>query len=95
MRPTVLRLRYNICDNIVKPLTTRDRCSWVELIAREDRQLVTWFMSHAWATPFCQTLEMVCWHAMVHRLPADAGYWCCTLANVSRQCALFAECKAF
>lgn len=73
--------RYHINAEIVKPLTRKDRCSWVELVAKEGPQFVTWFMSHAWATPYCQTLEMIEWHAAVHKLPGDGGYWFCTLAN--------------
>lgn len=55
----------------------------MELVARQ-RQDCTWFISHAWLTPFKQTLEMLEWHAEVHQLPRGAAYyWFCTLANVS------------
>jgi hypothetical protein len=63
--------RYHICDIIVKPITCRYRCSFVELVAREDRQDPIWFVSHFWGTPFSQTVEMLSWHAEAHELPDD------------------------
>ena len=74
--------RYHICDKVVKPLTKRDLCSWVELVATGS-QLPIWFISHAWAAAFQETLEMLDWHATVHNLPSSTGYWLCTMANVS------------
>lgn len=71
---------YQICDEFVKPLTKRDMCSWVELVTNKDKQECVWFMSHAWLTPFNQTLEMLEWHTRVHQL-GHTGYWFCTLAN--------------
>merc|ERR1712166_879330 len=71
---------YNICTQFVKPLTARYQCSWVELVAT-GAQLPVWFISHAWATPFAQTLEMLLWHMTVHQLSIDSAYWFCTLAN--------------
>ena len=88
---SVLRVcycRYHICDKVVKPLTKRDLCSWVELVATGAQQPI-WFISHAWATAFQETLEMLDWHATVHNLPSSTGYWFCTLANVS-SCWLYA-----
>lgn len=82
--------RYHICDIIVKPITRRYRCSFVELVAREDRQDPIWFVSHFWGTPFSQTVEMLSWHAEAHELPDDVTYWFCTLANV-RRCWLCPE----
>ena len=79
---SVMFLRYQICDEFVKPLTKRDMCSWVELVTNKDKQECVWFMSHAWLTPFNQTLEMLDWHTRVHQLPGHTGYWFCTLANV-------------
>ena len=79
---SLLCSRYHICGHFVKPLTTRDRCSWVELVATGP-QSPTWFISHWWGTPFSQTLEMLSWHGEVHKLKETDAYWYCTLANVS------------
>ena len=78
----MLCCRYHICGHFVKPLTTRDRCSWVELVATGP-QKPTWFISHWWGTPFSQTLEMLDWHGHIHDLNQNDAYWYCTLANVS------------
>ena len=83
--------RYHICDIIVKPVTSRDKCSFVELVAHQDRQDPIWFVSHFWGTPFDQTVQMLSFHAEVHDLGEDTTYWYCTLANVSTSypcCAL-------
>ena len=79
----LLVLRYHICDKVVKIVTRRDLCSYVELITDKDKQDCVRFLSHAWLTPYNQTLDMLDWHAEVHKSPADMGYWFCTLANVS------------
>ena len=75
--------RYHICDIIVKPVTSRDKCSFVELVAHQDRQDPIWFVSHFWGTPYDQTVQMLSFHAEVHNLGEDTTYWYCTLANVS------------
>ena len=79
----LLVLRYHICDKVVKIVTRRDLCSYVELITDKDKQDCVRFLSHAWLTPYHQTLDMLDWHAEVHKSPVDTGYWFCTLANVS------------
>ena len=78
--------RYHICDIIVKPVTFREKCSIVELVAHQDRQDPIWFVSHFWGTPFDQTVQMLSFHAEVHDLGEDTTYWYCTLANVSISC---------
>jgi len=90
--------RYHICDIIVKPVTFREKCSIVELVAHQDRQDPIWFVSHFWGTPYDQTVQMLSFHAEVHNLGEDTTYWYCTLANVSRSlpgvlcCAVVYEC---
>ena len=54
----------------------------MELIATGP-QSPLWFLSHAWKTEYWQTLEMLDWHAKVHKLASDAAFWFCTMANVS------------
>ncbi|CAK0832846.1 unnamed protein product [Prorocentrum cordatum] len=49
---------YIICAYFVMPLTSRFRCSFVELLA-DAEQVPTWFVSHYWGTPFYQTLRTV------------------------------------
>ena len=94
----LLVLRYHICYKIVTIVTRRDLCSYVELVTDKDKQDCVRFLSHAWLTPYSQTVDMLEWHAEVHKSPADTGYWFCTLANVSccGLCSCLAEiCASF
>ena len=49
---------YHICTHAVKPLSAKDRCSWIELVA-SGAQKPTWFLSHSWGTPFNETMQML------------------------------------
>lgn len=77
---------YHLCENILKPLTARDQCSWVELVA-SGAQDPLWFVSHAWSTCIYQTMSMLSWHASVHQYTShNAYYWICTTANNQVRC---------
>jgi len=71
---------YIICAYFVMPLTSRFRCSFVELLA-DAEQVPTWFVSHYWGTPFYQTLRMLSLHRLHRRLAEGCFYWLCTFAN--------------
>ena len=85
---------YHICTHAVKPLSAKDKCSWVELVASGGAQKPTWFLSHSWGTPFNETMQMLEFFKEVHKLPDDAAFWLCTLANVSRPLLFGSLCMA-
>ena len=72
---------YSVCTYFVKPLTEPHKCSFVELVAAAEAQPPTWFVSHAWSTPFAHTVEMLEFHRQAHGLPATTPYWICTFAT--------------
>ncbi|CAJ1377812.1 unnamed protein product [Effrenium voratum] len=71
---------YTICKALVKPLTLRFRCSFVELVAAGPQEPL-WFVSHWWGTPFRQTASLIAFHALERELSPAAAYWICTFAN--------------
>ncbi|CAE6929336.1 HERC1, partial [Symbiodinium sp. CCMP2456] len=81
---------YHICQHFILPLTRRESCSYVELVA-SDLQPPEWMVSHAWSTNFAATTSMLSSHARSRNKPDDGSdrqqawmqtsYWCCTLAN--------------
>jgi hypothetical protein len=73
---------YHLCTHAIKPLSAKDKCSWIELVA-SGMQKPTWFLSHSWGTPFNETMQMLEFFKDVHKLPDDAAFWLCTLANVN------------
>ena len=48
---------YSVCTYFVEPLTEPFKCSFVELVSRAEAQPPEWFVSHAWSTPFSQTVS--------------------------------------
>ena len=54
----------------------------MELVAAGPQRPLS-FLSHAWKTHYWETLEMLDWHAEVHKIASDAAFWFCTMANVS------------
>ena len=71
---------HDVCALFVKPLTEPHKCSFVDLVA-EAAQAPKWFVSHAWSTPFSQTVSMLNFHVKSHKLPPTTNYWICTFAN--------------
>ena len=67
---------YTICKALVKPLTLRFRCSFVELVAAGPQEPL-WFVSHWWGTPFRQTASLIAFHALERELSPAAAYWIC------------------
>ena len=74
---------YQICDHLVKPISAPFKSSWVEVLATTGPQFGIYFLSHAWANPFTETIEMLDYHAEVKGLTSATTYWFCVFANVS------------
>ena len=72
---------YSVCTYFVEPLTEPFKCSFVELVSRAEAQPPRWFVSHAWSTPFSQTVSMLNHHVKSRELPPTTAYWICTFAN--------------
>ena len=72
---------YSVCTYFVKPLTEPHKCSFVDLVSEAKAQPPKWFVSHAWSTPFSQTVSMLNFHVISHDLPPTTAYWICTFAN--------------
>ena len=72
---------YSVCTYFVEPLTEPFKCSFVELVSRAEAQPPRWFVSHAWSTPFAQTISMLNFHRQSRDLPPSTPYWVCTFAN--------------
>ena len=72
---------YSVHDYFVFPLTLPHRCSFVDLVSTAKAQPPKWFVSHAWSTPFSQTVSMLRLHMQSRDLPPTTPYWICTFAN--------------
>merc|ERR1719387_2747896 len=72
---------YSVCKYFVKPLTEPHKCSFVDLVSAAEAQPPKWFVSHAWSTPFSQTVSMLNLHLKSRDLPPTTPYWICTFAN--------------
>ena len=72
---------YSVCKYFVKPLTEPHQCSFVDLVATAEAQPPKWFVSHAWSTPFSQTVSMLEFHRQQRGLLPTTPYWICTFAN--------------
>ena len=72
---------YSVCKYFVKPLTEPHQCSFVDLVATAEAQPPKWFVSHAWSTPFSQTVAMLEFQRRSRGLPPTTPYWICTFAT--------------
>ena len=72
---------YSVDTYFVKPLTEPYKCSFVDLVSTAKTQPPKWFVSHAWSTPFSQTVSMLRLHMQSRDLPPTTPYWICTFAN--------------
>ena len=72
---------YSVHDYFVFPITLPHLCSFVELVSTAEEQPPEWFVSHAWSTPFSQTVSMLNHHVKSRDLPPTTAYWICTFAN--------------
>ena len=72
---------YSVHDYFIFPLTLQHLCSFVELVSTAEAQPPKWFVSHAWSTPFAQTVSMLNHHVKSRDLPPTTAYWICTFAN--------------
>ena len=72
---------YSVHDYFVFPITLPHLCSFVDLVSTAEEQPPEWFVSHAWSTPFSQTVWMLNHHVKSRDLPPTTAYWICTFAN--------------
>ena len=72
---------HSVNKYFVKPLTEPYKCSFVDLVSTAKTQPPKWFVSHAWSTPFSQTVSMLRLHMQSRDLPPTTPYWICTFAN--------------
>ena len=72
---------HSVNKYFVKPLTEPHKCSFVDLVSAAEAQPPKWFVSHAWSTPFSQTVSMLRLHMQSRDLPPTTPYWICTFAN--------------
>ena len=72
---------YSVHDYFVFPITLPHLCSFVDLVSTAEEQPPEWFVSHAWSTPFSQTVSMLNHHVKSRDLPPTTAYWICTFAN--------------
>ena len=72
---------YSVHDYFVFPITLPHLCSFVDLVSTAEEQPPEWFVSHAWSTPFSQTVSMLDFHVKSRDLPPTTAYWICTFAN--------------
>eukprot|EP00978_Attheya_sp_CCMP212_P013376 scaffold33679_cov57-Attheya_sp.AAC.1 len=70
---------YDVVQYLVKPLTEKRRCSYVELIA-DMPQKPLWFVSHWWGESVFQFVSCIERHAYDRGLGDDATYWVCAYA---------------
>ncbi|CAB9530519.1 expressed unknown protein [Seminavis robusta] len=82
LQPENLSL-YDLVDHLVKPLTVKNQCSYVELVASEP-QKPKWFVSHAWSGTFIELVDCLDRHARDRGMDVDdpsTTYWVCAFAN--------------
>ena len=72
---------HSVNKYFVKPLTEPHKCSFVDLVSAAEAQPPKWFVSHAWSTPFSQTVSMLNLHVESRGLPPTTPFWICTFAN--------------
>ena len=72
---------YSVHDYFIFPLTLQHLCSFVELVSTAAAQRPKWFVSHAWSTPFAQTVSMLNFHMQSRDLLPTTTYWICTFSN--------------
>ncbi|CAE8646899.1 unnamed protein product [Polarella glacialis] len=73
---------YQACEWIIKPSTSEDRCSFVELMASQrELQLPSWFASHWWGEPIKKFVHCLEEHIRVRGLSLDLAYWVCAYCN--------------
>jgi len=71
---------YWVVDNVVRPMTEKHKCSFVELLAWGP-QSPMWFVSHWWGEPVGDFVSCVKAHAELRNTPAPSAYWVCAYAN--------------
>lgn len=73
---------HDLMTHLVKPVTQKKQCSYVEHVAGGKEQPPRWFVSHSWATPIRQHLYCLEQHASDRGLSIDESpYWVCAYAN--------------
>ncbi|OLP99685.1 hypothetical protein AK812_SmicGene17740 [Symbiodinium microadriaticum] len=77
---------YFVVANIVKPLTSTCKLSYVEYAGPAK---FAWFVSHFWGTPFCHFKDALCHHTRWVGEKLECAYWICSFSN--NQWAIQAE----
>lgn len=73
---------YQLTHWVIKPLTARARCSFVEAVATEPTdQRPQWFASHWWGEAVVDFLKCIKHHLKVRGLQEPSAYWVCAYAN--------------
>eukprot|EP00933_Yihiella_yeosuensis_P078445 TRINITY_DN8994_c0_g3_i1.p1 TRINITY_DN8994_c0_g3~~TRINITY_DN8994_c0_g3_i1.p1 ORF type:complete len:532 (-),score=91.80 TRINITY_DN8994_c0_g3_i1:1683-3278(-) len=78
---------YDLTTYLIKPITAKQRCSYVELVASEP-QTPDWFVSHWWGEPVLLFVSCLAQHCKDRQLfskrddtPDTVFYWVCAYAN--------------
>jgi len=80
LKPSTVTL-YDLYKYVIFPNTTKDGCSYVEMIAN-DPQPADWFISHWWGESVIHFVSCVRQHAIDHCYSfGHKYYWVCAYAN--------------
>ena len=72
---------YDLAQHYILPSTEPHKCSYVELVAREEQdQKPVWFVSHWWGESVLDFVASICRHAFDRGLPDETSYWVCAYA---------------
>ena len=74
---------YVLTENVIKPMTSHDKVSYVEAVATEaEKQVPKWFVSHYWGEKVLEFIRCLQKHAAVRGLSESLdAYWVCAYAN--------------
>jgi len=72
------RSAYYLVGNIIKPLASREKVSYAELVGPK---AADWFVSHYWGTPFRDFCDSLAKHGNGELQGHDLAYWVCFCAN--------------
>ncbi|CAK8987205.1 unnamed protein product [Durusdinium trenchii] len=72
---------YDLTHWVIKPATSSDACSYVELVADPQGQIPRWFVSHAWAEAVNDFVACVQRHSTLRQLAETDAWWVCAYAN--------------
>merc|ERR1719491_2018446 len=80
LKPSTVNL-YDLNKYLIMPDTAKDRCSYVEMVAKGP-QPADWFVSHWWGGTVIDFVSCIRQHAIDHCHSLDhTYYWVCAYAN--------------